>query len=256
MVMEQLMLELDPTPGYRPQGAPVGAELDVVTRVSSARFASVLDVVLDPAEMRLTASKQVSVCKGEWCSADRIEEEAVYAVVRGLGGEGGVTRYSVGTAADGEWEAWGHGHEVLITLSSSWALVKPRWGEITRGASLGDWTLAVEGPGGARVTWRAYGRLLDVDAPEEVLDTLRRRFAEWTHRRNHRVICVVTDMSVRLGPGDDPIRIAQRVVERGGWTDLRLLDLTFDGTALVVRFAGTRPESGTKYAYRDPPDQR
>lgn len=245
----------------------MGAELEMVARVASARFASVLNVLVDPpGEILLTASKRVSACTGEWCSADRIEKEAMYVVVRGLGGEGSVTRYTVGTAADGELEAWGHGHDVVLTVTQVWPALKSRWSEVTRCAvppptlsvprprPFGGWTLTVGTSNGVALTWNASGQwLLKVEAPGDELDELRRQFAEWAHGRNHRVIGIVTDMAVRLGPDDDPICIAQSIVERGGWTDLRMLDMALEGDEVVVRFAGTRPESGGQYAYRDPP---
>ncbi len=251
--MEPLRLELDPAPGYRPRDR-TPAELEVLTAGAAERSRIVIDGIIGvAARVRVEAAMDVSVCKGEWCAADRLELEPLHVVTSALGGAGRVARYAVGTNADGEWEVWGHGHRVELTLVAPWGEVRDRWSDIVGPVSSAAWKLTVAALDGILVTRRAWSWLLEIDAPEDVLDGLRRRHADWIHGRNHGVICIVAAVSSRPVTDNDPVRIARRVLEDAGWTELDPIDETRDGDDVVVRFAATVPKGSRRYAYRDPP---
>ena len=264
--MGSLTLELDPTPGYRPDG-PTGVALEVLLSAAADRSVVVIDALVGPTdEIDLTASMDTGPCTGEWCAASRIEEEQVYVVLRELGGATQVTRSTDGTRADGEAEAWGHRHRVDVTLTSPWRHVSARWKQITGTESSRAWSLTLVADH-VVVTRRAWSWLLDVDAPEGVLDDVRRRFPEWRKGRDHRVACIVVDVASQDAQDDDSISRGRDVLETAGWTDLRAVDVKHAGARatwwpwpdrdheMVVLFAGTVPATGGwKYAYRCPAD--
>lgn len=264
--MGPISLELCSAPGYRPDG-PTDAELEVLMAAAAERSAIVIDSLIEPTDqVCVSASTDGGPCKGEWCAPDRIEQESMFTVVRELGGTGQVTRRADGTSADGEWEAWGHRHLVELTLSKSWSKVSARWEEIAGRGSSAPWKVTLGAPEGVVVTRRAWSWLLDIDAPDDVLDELRRRFPDWNQGRNHRVACTLADASAQPAPNDDPVVLARKVLEGAGWADLRALDVKHVGERrawwpwpdgvhdLVVLFAGTVPTTGgCQYAYRDPP---